>query len=95
EAVGKRFDIIRATNTQISRAIKDISELIGDAKETAHAIAANSSEQALKITSDLLKQSEYLRWMLNEQVGKLEKKPDDYDEDDESSEFGHNQPPSS
>jgi len=95
EAVGKRFDTIRATNTQISRAIKDISELIGDAKNTAHAIATNSSEQALKITSDLLKQSEYLRWMLNEQVGKLEKKSDGYDEDNEPSEFGQNEPPSS
>jgi methyl-accepting chemotaxis protein len=95
EAVGKRFDIIRATNTQISRAIKDISELIGDAKDTSHEIAANSSEQALKITSDLLKQSEYLRWMLNEQVGKLEKRPDDHDEEESSSEYGHKPPPSS
>jgi methyl-accepting chemotaxis protein len=95
EAVGKRFDIIRATNTQVTRAIKDISELIGDAKNTAHDIATTSSEQALKITSDLLKQSEYLRWMLNEQVSKLDRKPSGYEEDNGSSEFSHNQPPNS
>jgi methyl-accepting chemotaxis protein len=95
EAVGKRFDIIRATNNQISRAIKDISELISDAKNTAHEIASNSSEQALKITSDLLKQSEYLRWMLNEQVGKLEKRSDQDDEEENSSDYGHKPPPSS
>ena len=93
EAVGKRFDIIRAANTQVTRAIKDISELIGDAKNTAHEIAANSSGQALKITSDLLKQSEYLRWMLNEQVGKLEMGPDSYNSDDVS-DTGHKPPPS-
>jgi methyl-accepting chemotaxis protein len=95
EAVGKRFDIIRTTNTQISRAITDISELIGSAKNTAYEIASNSSEQALKITSDLLKQSEYLRWMLNEQVGKLEKRPDDYDEEESSSEYANKPPPTS
>ena len=79
EAVGKRFDIIRATNTEITVAIKDISELLGSAKKTSHEIASNSSEQALKITSDLLKQSEHLRWMLNEQVDKLDKRSDHND----------------
>ncbi len=77
DAVGRRFDSIRATASQVTWAIKDIADTINGVKEIAVEIASVSSAEALRITNELLKQSEHLRGMLDNLVGSIDGKPQD------------------
>ncbi len=64
EVIGQRFDAIRTTTNKVTWAVRDISETINEVKRLAFEIASASSEEALKVTSELLEQSEHLRGML-------------------------------
>ncbi len=64
EVIGQRFDAIRTTTNKVTWAVRDISETINEVKKLAFEIASASSEEALKVTSELLEQSEHLRGML-------------------------------
>jgi methyl-accepting chemotaxis protein len=77
DAIGQRFDAIRTTSGKASGLIKDISATLNEVQDVAVEIAAASSTEALAITSELLKKSEYLRGMLDDLVTKLDISGDD------------------
>lgn len=67
----KRLETIRKAAIQVLQVVRTINRTMADAKGAALEIAAASSAGALEITSDLLEQSENLRGMLNNLIGKL------------------------
>ena len=70
-SIGRRFDIIRATASQTTWALRDINGVVLEARSLALAIAQTSSAEALNVTTDLLEQSENLRFMLDSLVHKM------------------------
>ena len=72
EAIGQRFDAIRAATNQAAWSIKDVAGIIVQVKEVASEIASTSSAEALEITTELLEQSEHLRGMLDSLVTKIQ-----------------------
>jgi len=70
-SIGRRFDVIRATASQTTWALRDINGVILDARNLALAIAQTTSAEALNVTTDLLEQSENLRFMLDSLVHKM------------------------
>jgi len=73
DAIGQRFDAIRATTRQATWTVKDIADIISEIKEIASAIAAASSTEAMEITAELLAQSEQLREMLDSLVANIQR----------------------
>ncbi|MEE8393586.1 MAG: HAMP domain-containing protein [Rhodospirillales bacterium] len=71
EAFGQRFDSIRATTNKMTWAIREISETLGEVKKLAMEIASASSAEAMKMTSELLEQSEHLRGMLGSLIDNM------------------------
>jgi len=70
-SIGRRFDVIRATASQTTWALRDINGVILEARNLALGIAQTSSAEALNVTTDLLEQSENLRFMLDSLVHKM------------------------
>ena len=70
-SIGRRFDVIRATASQTTWALRDINGVIMEARNLALTIAQTSSAEALNVTTDLLEQSENLRYMLDSLVHKM------------------------
>lgn len=69
--IRKRFETIRKAAIQVLQTVRLVNRTMADSKGAALEIAAASSAGALEITSDLLAQSENLRGMLNNLIGKL------------------------
>ncbi len=70
-SIGRRFDVIRATASQTTWALRDINDVILAARDLALTIAQTTSAEALHVTTDLLEQSENLRYMLDSLVQKM------------------------
>ena len=70
-SIGRRFDIIRATASQMTWALRDINDVILETRSLALTIAQTTSAEALHVTTDLLEQSENLRFMLDSLVHKM------------------------
>jgi len=70
-SISRRFDIIRATASQMTWALRDINGVILEARNLALTIAQTTSAEALDVTTDLLEQSENLRYMLDSLVHKM------------------------
>ncbi|HER26733.1 MAG TPA: HAMP domain-containing protein [Rhodospirillales bacterium] len=70
-SIGRRFDVIRATASQTTWALRDINGVIIEARNVALTIAQTTSAEALHVTTDLLEQSETLRFMLDSLVHKM------------------------
>lgn len=71
--LGRRFDAIRSTARKLKREIKYVTDTVGEVRELALEMAAESSAEALDATSALLEQSGHLRGMLDELVDKINK----------------------
>ena len=67
----KRFDTVRKAAIQVLQTVRIVNRTVAETKGVALEIAAASSAGALEITSDLLEQSDNLRGMLNNLIGKL------------------------
>ncbi len=72
DAIGQRFDIIRSTAGRITWAVRDLGGTIDSVKGIAMEIAETSSAEAMKVTTELLEQSEHLREMLDTLVNRIE-----------------------
>ena len=79
DAIGQRFDIIRSTTGQITWAIRDLGQTINSIKDIALDVAETSSAEAMKVTTELLEQSEHLREMLDTLVNRIQGASDDTD----------------
>ncbi|HIJ44132.1 MAG: hypothetical protein QF511_06850 [Rhodospirillales bacterium] len=79
DAIGQRFDIIRSTTGQITWAVRDLGRTINSIKDIALDVAETSSAEAMKVTTELLEQSEYLREMLDTLVNRIQGASDDTD----------------
>lgn len=71
EDIRKRFETIRKAAIQVLQSVRAVAQTVHLSKGSALEIAAASSADALEITTDLLEQSEHLRGMLNDLIGKL------------------------
>jgi CHASE3 domain sensor protein/HAMP domain-containing protein len=67
----KRFETVRKAAIQVLQTVRIVNRALAESKGAALEIAAASSASALKITTDLLEQSENLRGMLNNLIGTL------------------------
>ena len=67
----KRFETVRKAAIQVLQTVRIVNRAVADSKGAALEIAAASSASALKITTDLLEQSENLRGMLGNLIGTL------------------------
>ena len=67
----KRFYTVRKAAIQVLQTVRIVNRTVAETKGVALEIAAASSAGALEITSDLLEQSDNLRGMLNNLIGKL------------------------
>ena len=79
DAIGQRFDIIRSTAGRITWAVRDLGGTIDSVKGIAMEIAETSSAEAMKVTTELLEQSEHLREMLDTLVNRIQGASDDTD----------------
>ncbi len=72
DAIGQRFDIIRSTAGRITWAVRELGRTINSVKDIALEIAETSSAEAMKVTTELLEQSEHLREMLDTLVNRIQ-----------------------
>ncbi len=79
DAIGQRFDIIRSTAGQITWTVRDLGRTINGVKDIALEVAETSSAEAMKVTTELLEQSEHLREMLDSLVNSIQGASDDTD----------------
>jgi methyl-accepting chemotaxis protein len=79
DAIGQRFDIIRSTTGQITWTVRDLGRTINSVKDIALEVAETSSAEAMKVTTELLEQSEHLREMLDTLVNRIQGASDDTD----------------
>lgn len=70
-AVTRRFGVIRDTANHATLTVRDMARTIEQVKEVAMEIASSTSAEALQVTTALLEQSEYLRGMLDDLVGRI------------------------
>lgn len=71
QTVGERIDDIQALTRRAVEAIREIGKTIDRVNEVALEFAAETSNQALDAATDLLRQSEDLRSMLDDLLGKI------------------------
>ncbi|MEO5336009.1 MAG: HAMP domain-containing protein [Magnetospirillum sp. WYHS-4] len=71
-----RVEAIRAAAAQAKEALREVGEAVVDIKGAAMDLAASTSEEALAVTTRLMEQSQFLRNMLDELVGKIHNRDD-------------------
>lgn len=71
-----RVEAIRGAARQMKEALRDVGEAVGEIKSAAMDLAETTSEEALEVTTRLMEQSQFLRSMLDELVGKIHSRDD-------------------
>jgi methyl-accepting chemotaxis protein len=71
-----RVEAIRVAARQMKEALRDVGEAVGEIKSAAMDLAETTSEEALEVTTRLMEQSQFLRNMLDELVGKIHSRDD-------------------
>lgn len=75
-APARRVEAIRSAAAQAGEALRDVGAAVGEIKSAALDLAATTSEEALEVTTRLMEQSQFLRNMLDELVGKIHSRDD-------------------